>query len=132
MTQPSLEVRSKKLIESDGLQFKDLNGNGQLDPYEDWRLSPAERAADLVSKMNLDEKVGLMLINSRFTGYQTADDEPKSHDGILDERIIEAGTSIFATRRSMAPPRPSSGCNCATSSCARMSRPTAWPPGTTR
>ncbi|WP_425310062.1 glycoside hydrolase family 3 N-terminal domain-containing protein [Ammonicoccus fulvus] len=99
MTQPTLEVRSKKLIESDGLQFKDLNGNGELDPYEDWRLSPAERAADLVSKMNLDEKVGLMLINSRFTGYQTADDEPKSHDGILDERIIEAGTSIFATRK---------------------------------
>ncbi|HHV20607.1 MAG TPA: glycoside hydrolase family 3 protein [Propionibacterium sp.] len=99
MEQPALEVRTKKLIEIDGYRFKDLNGNGELDPYEDWRLSPAERAADLVSRMSVDEKVGLMLINSRFTGYQTADDEPKSHDGILDEREIEAGTSIFATRR---------------------------------
>lgn len=99
MQQPLLEVRSKKLIEVDGYRFKDLNGNGELDPYEDWRLSPAERAADLVERMTTAEKVGLMLINTRFTGYQTSDDDPKSHDGILDERVIEAGTSIFATRK---------------------------------
>ena len=69
MCQPNLQVRSKQLISVDGLDFKDLNGNGELDPYEDWRLTPAERAADLVSRMEVDEKVGLMLINTRFTGY---------------------------------------------------------------
>ncbi len=99
MQQPKLEVRSKNLIEVDGLTFKDLNGNGDLDPYEDWRLSPAERAADLVSQMTVDEKVGLMLINSRFTGYQVPQDAPTSHDGIIDERTIEAGTNIFASRK---------------------------------
>nr|NLI49473.1 glycoside hydrolase family 3 protein [Propionibacterium sp.] len=97
--QKKLEVRSKQLVEADGLLFKDLNGNGRLDPYEDWRLTPAERAADLVGRMDVDEKVGLMLINTRFTGYQLAEGEPTSHDGILDERVIEAGTSIFATRK---------------------------------
>lgn len=99
MQQPRLEVRSKELIDVDGLRFKDLNGNGELDPYEDWRLSPQERAADLVARMTLEEQVGLMLINTRFTGYQVPADAPTSHDGILDERIIEAGTSIFATRK---------------------------------
>lgn len=99
MDQPDLQVRAKHLIEVDGLRFKDLNGNGELDPYEDWRLSPQERAADLVAQMTLDEKVGLMLINSRFTGYQTGADDAQSPDGILDERVIEAGTSIFATRK---------------------------------
>lgn len=99
MEQPHLEVRSKQLVEVDGLQFKDLNGNGELDAYEDWRLPPQERAADLVGQMTIEEKVGFMLINSRFTGYQTEDHEPKSHDGVLDERIIEAGTNIFATRK---------------------------------
>lgn len=99
MRQPTLQVRAKKLIEVDGLQFKDLNGNGQLDPYEDWRLSPAERAADLVGRLEVDEMVGLMLINTRFTGYQVPEGSPTSHDGVLDERTIEAGTSIFATRR---------------------------------
>ncbi len=27
-----------KILEVDGYAFKDLNGNGVLDPYEDWRL----------------------------------------------------------------------------------------------
>lgn len=98
MQQPALEVRSKRLITVDGLSFKDLNGNGELDPYEDWRLTPAERAADLVSRMELDELVGMMLINTRFSGYLAPDGAETSHDGALDERTIEAGTSIFATR----------------------------------
>ena len=99
MKQPALEVRVKNLIEVDGLQFKDLNGDGKLDPYEDWRLSPAERAADLVSQMTVDEKVGLMLINTRTTGYQVEEGAPTSHDGVLDEQVIEEGKSIFAMRK---------------------------------
>ena len=98
MEQPQLEVRRKQLIEGEGLRFKDLDGDGQLDVYEDWRRSPEERAADLVAQMTPAEKVGFMLVNSRFTGYQTDEGDPTSHDGILDERIIEGGTSIFATR----------------------------------
>ena len=45
--QINLEVRNKKLIESEGFKFKDLNGNGVLDPYEDWRLPSRERPKDL-------------------------------------------------------------------------------------
>ena len=73
-------------------------GNGRLDAYEDWRRAPAERAADLVGRMTLDEKVGLMLINTRFTGFAVPEGGETSHGGVLDERTIEAGTSIFATR----------------------------------
>ena len=36
--QPTLGVRSKPTLTIDDLQFKDLNANGELDPYEDWRL----------------------------------------------------------------------------------------------
>jgi beta-glucosidase len=46
------------------MQFKDLNRNGQLDKYEDWRLSNDERAKDLLSKMSLEQKVGFMLIST--------------------------------------------------------------------
>lgn len=99
MPQPTLQTRSKKIIAHEGLLFKDLDGDGVVSPYEDWRLTPAERAADLVERMNVDEKVGLMLINTRFSGFQLKDDEPTSHDGVLDERIIEGGTSIFAKRK---------------------------------
>ncbi len=68
MKQPDLLTKHKALIEVDGLTFKDLNGNGKLDPYEDWRLSTEERVEDLISQMTIDEKVGMMLINSLFAG----------------------------------------------------------------
>ena len=42
--QPELAARVKDIIEVDGLQFKDLNDNGELDPYEDRRLTAEERA----------------------------------------------------------------------------------------
>ena len=35
--QVALEAHVKNIIEVDGLKFKDLNGNGTLDVYEDWR-----------------------------------------------------------------------------------------------
>lgn len=38
--QVPLSSRVKKIIEVDGLEFRDLDGDGQLTPFEDWRLSP--------------------------------------------------------------------------------------------
>jgi len=60
--QPKLGTRSVAIIEQDGLKFKDLNKNGEVDAYEDWRLSPAERSQDLLKRMSLEEKAGMMLI----------------------------------------------------------------------
>lgn len=62
--QPVLGYRSVTIIEKHGLKFKDLNKNGNLDRYEDWRLIPGERSKDLLSKMSLEEKDGFMLINT--------------------------------------------------------------------
>ncbi len=62
--QPVLGTRSVTIIEKRGLKFKDLNKNGELDKYEDWRLTPDERSKDLLSKMSVEEKAGFMLINS--------------------------------------------------------------------
>jgi len=54
------------LLTDGGYAFKDLNQNGALDPYEDWRLSAEERAQDLASKMTVDQIAGLML----YSGHQ--------------------------------------------------------------
>ncbi len=59
--QPVLGHRSAPLLTVDGLTFKDLNRNGKLDPYEDWRLPADVRAADLVQRMSLEELAGLMV-----------------------------------------------------------------------
>lgn len=50
-----------KIITVAGLAFKDLNKNGKLDKYEDWRLSADIRAKDLASKMSAEQIAGLML-----------------------------------------------------------------------
>ncbi len=59
-TQPELGTRKAEIITEGKYQFKDLNKNGKLDPYEDWRLPMEKRIADLVSQMTLEEKAGLM------------------------------------------------------------------------
>lgn len=46
----------------DGVAFRDLNKNGELDLYEDSRETVDVRVNDLLSKMNLEEKAGLMFI----------------------------------------------------------------------
>ena len=66
-----IETRKKNIITVDGLEFKDLNGNGKLDRYEDWRLPVEERVKDLLSQMTTEEKAGLMMIdtlNAEFEG----------------------------------------------------------------
>ncbi|WP_211230418.1 glycoside hydrolase family 3 protein [Inquilinus limosus] len=58
---PGLAARSAPVLTERGFQYKDLNRNGRLDPYEDRRLPPAVRARDLVRRMTLEEKAGQML-----------------------------------------------------------------------
>ena len=55
-----------KILEVDGYAFKDLNRNGKLDPYEDWRLPTEERIRDLASRMTIEQIAGLML----YSGHQ--------------------------------------------------------------
>ncbi|WP_082498924.1 MULTISPECIES: glycoside hydrolase family 3 N-terminal domain-containing protein [unclassified Rathayibacter] len=64
VSQPTIESRVKDTVTLDGVQFRDLNGTGAVEPYEDWRLSVEERVGDLVGRMTLAEKAGLMLINT--------------------------------------------------------------------
>lgn len=53
-----------EILEVEGYAFKDLNRNGKLDKYEDWRLPSKERAEDLASQLSLEEIAGLMLYSS--------------------------------------------------------------------
>ena len=61
LEQPVLGARVKEIIEVDGYQFRDLNDNGELDPYEDWRLTPEARAEDLLGRMDATQKAAQMV-----------------------------------------------------------------------
>lgn len=61
------------ILNIDGFHFKDLNKNGKLDAYEDWRLPVDERAKDLASKMSVEQIAGLML----YSAHQSIPANPR-------------------------------------------------------
>jgi beta-glucosidase len=63
-TQVNLGYRTVKTLKKSGLEFKDLNKNGKLDKYEDWRLPTDVRVNDLIAQMSIEEKIGFMLIST--------------------------------------------------------------------
>ncbi|EAR01577.1 glycoside hydrolase family 3 protein [Maribacter sp. HTCC2170] len=67
-----LGVEAPTLNQS-GISYRDLNKNGKMDTYENPNASIDDRANDLVSQMNLEEKAGSMYITMIGT---TPDGEP--------------------------------------------------------
>ncbi len=104
--QPVLGTRSVNIISVGSLKFKDLNKNGQLDAYEDWRLPAAERSKDLLAKMSLEDKVGFMLISTTRLKNDWSFETPKTKDPItsdFNEDDLVASTNMF-TRRPLPTP----------------------------
>ena len=87
------------LLTIDRFAFKDLNRNGSLDVYEDWRKSADERAADLASKMSVDQIAGLMLYSAHqsipgggnsFFGPVTYNGKPFAESGAAPSDLSDA------------------------------------------
>lgn len=91
--QPELGVRRVEIISEGKYQFRDLNKNGALDPYEDWRLPVEERIDNLVSLMTLEEKVGLMfhpniaVSPDGVVKYDLTDEERAALEGAASQNI---------------------------------------------
>ena len=98
--QPLVVSHSAKIIEVRGLRFRDLNKNGVLDPYEDWRLPPSARAKDLVSRMTLEDKAGMMMHGSaRSMGPLGAVGFGAVYDTASTAKLIrDVGVNSFITR----------------------------------
>lgn len=85
---PVLAMRNPRLIEQDGLAFKNLAGTEELLPYEDWRLDPLQRAKDLAGRMSIEEIAGLML----YSPHQMVPFRPGMHFvGHYDGGLFEDG-----------------------------------------
>ena len=90
--QPTLNPHVKSILEVDGYQVIDLNSNGELDVYEDWRQDADTRAADLVSQMTVREKISQM---QHPTFLPRADGEIPSY---LQEWCNEEGIGMLLIR----------------------------------
>jgi len=81
-----------KLILNKGFAFKDLNKNGELDKYEDWRLTVDERAKDLASKMSVEQISGLML----YSAHQAIPASGGWFGGTYDgKKLAESGVNSW-------------------------------------
>ena len=91
-TQPVFGTTTYTQLKVNGYTFKDMNRNGNIDPYEDWRLSAEARAADLLSRMTLDEKAGLMM-------HSTAPNAAGAYNLVtLGDLIVNKYVNTFITR----------------------------------
>ncbi|MEL6866295.1 MAG: glycoside hydrolase family 3 N-terminal domain-containing protein, partial [Bacteroidota bacterium] len=70
---------SRTLAEKDGMKFRDLNKNGELDVYEDVNQPIDKRIDDLLGQMNLEEKAGMMFINGAPV---SSDANPAGKEGL--------------------------------------------------
>jgi beta-glucosidase len=103
--QPSINARGVTSLEIGDLRFKDLNKNGKLDVYEDWRQTPQARAKDLVRQMTLEEKAGAMMHGTlRTGGAMGAIGFGNSYNlEQVREAVVEAKVNSFITRLQAAP-----------------------------
>jgi len=93
------------VLNQNGLQFKDLNRNGVLDPYEDWRLTPEQRARDLVTRMTLEEKAGTMMHGTvRSTGPSGGVGMGAEYDTAANRKLIDSAKVTNMITRLTADP----------------------------
>ncbi len=92
-----------KLIEDDGYAFKDLNRDGALQPYEDWRLDNEERARDLADRLSEEEMIplfthgGWMSFGSEIEGTDLEYIENGGRGGVTRSAANTGSTSMAVT-----------------------------------
>lgn len=106
--QPELGWRSDALLVVAGRRFKDLDHDGKLSPFEDWRLPAEDRARDLLSRMSLVEKAGT-LVHTFAPGRgaelfvrNTEWDEVAFAHRVLDEGVTSYLVNLNVTPAQMA------------------------------
>ena len=101
---PKVSSVTRKVIEKDGLYFKDIDGTGEVSKVNDWRLPAKDRAAAYAEILTAEEKIGQLFISDWRMGKYPSPLTMGSRDipeytldesGILDERITMDGMSLM-------------------------------------
>lgn len=95
---PDIGMVTDRLIEKDGLFFKDIDGSGEFKEFDDWRLPAKQRAKAYVKELTIDEKIAQLFISDwrmakypcGVEGYNPQPDE----SGVLDNGQLD-GKTIF-------------------------------------
>lgn len=102
-TQPVVQATSAPIIIVAGRRFRDLDRSGTLEPYEDWRLSSERRAADLVGRMTLAEKVGAAVHGTAPIGGGPMSSGPTYDTAAAAAMFLTRNVNSVITRMSVPP-----------------------------
>ncbi len=83
-----------RMIQVDGLAFRDMDGDGKISLFEDWRQSADDRAKDLASKLSAEECIQLMW----HGGVQSAEDMPGVEADTSDTALLDLGSCAGVSR----------------------------------
>lgn len=87
---PTIGVTTCGVIVKDGLYFKDMDNDGILSPYEDWRNDPETRARDMVAHLPLYQQAGLVLNTLWNTPLSLTREEAMDENGnIVPSKIFK-------------------------------------------
>lgn len=106
----------------DAQPWRDLNHNHRLDPYEDARLTPAQRTQDLLARMTVEEKVGTLLHGSLPTPDSSIGASNKGYDLPAIKKMIEEGKLNSFISRLILPPAQMAQANNAVQQLAAATR----------
>ncbi|WP_260929604.1 glycoside hydrolase family 3 protein [Novosphingobium sp. 9] len=101
--QPEIASHGVPVLTVDGLRFRDLNRNGRLDRYEDWRLSPKVRAQDLLARMTLEEKAGQMVLPIAFADAPFGQPAHGYDPAQVRRLALESHVTAFSSMLTLAP-----------------------------
>ncbi|PRY12179.1 glycoside hydrolase family 3 protein [Kineococcus rhizosphaerae] len=93
--QPVLSTRGAPILDVGGLKFRDLDRDGRVTPYEDWRLTPEQRADDLLARLDLAQRAGL-LVHGNLTSSGTTYDVAATVRDIADRHVTTMITRLSA------------------------------------
>ena len=85
------------MLTGDGRQFRDANGSGTVERYEDWSLPVEARVGDLVLRMTLEEKAGLMLIDT--IGPGCGGTLTAAATGLIETQKMSASSCATSSKR---------------------------------
>lgn len=83
-----------RIIQVDGLAFRDMDGDGKLSLFEDWRQSADDRAKDLASKLSAEDIFPLLWAGGNTSGSSMPGQDASSNDWV--EQGSRAGVSRLA------------------------------------
>ena len=87
-------MNTAKIIQVDGYAFRDMNGNGKLDMWEDWRQSAEDRAKALADSLSAEDIFPLLWAGGNTSGSAVPGGDSESNDW------IEAGSRAGVSRLS--------------------------------